>query len=679
MKRDIRVKPHKSVVCLAVGLALSFSALAEESAYFDEVVVWGTKVSSSSESIGADDMSLKQADHMSDLLRDVPGVDVGGTHSVNQRINIRGLGETDLDIRLDGASQHANMFHHIGNLTLNPDILKSAEIQVGNNSVVQGGLGGSVYFETKDAKELLRGGESVGVRVYGGYASNASHKGSITGYAQLSDKIDGMLYIHGVDNDNFEDGNGTETYGVDGEIYNILGKFGFEPSDQHRFELSYDLYRDEGEYSARPDRGQDANTTGRDADLLLPTEYDRDTVRLGYEFTSANHNADVTLYSSTTEITRDETPTSWGFLNRDSINTAKNQNVGLSAKVQSDIELGSIGNTVTYGFDYMDKNSSSTYDGVQYMDEDAISTAIFLEDRIQLIERFALTLGIRYDDYQRKAETSDTNYDEVTWAIAGEFDVTDSFQVFASTRTLFKAPELLETFIQFQQNTVLAEDLRPETGRNSQVGFKFNHWAGEHYFGSNLTVFKTQIDDYIIEGYDRSISGYYIQNGFDIELEGFELSGVYGYQGFTGKLSYAKSDADNVTDGGPYASTGSMPRSKDIGDSVSLTLDYQMDDLGLIFGWNSQFVMDEDNVLQGNPVKEGYDVHNLYVQWVPTQHDNLSVTFGIDNVFDETYTSHASTSGVGTLYDSSRNPVGTYLADDFEPGRNFKLSAAYHF
>ncbi len=52
--------------------------------HFDEVVVWGTRVSSNTESIIADDMSLKQADHMSDLLREIPGVDVGGTQlSVN--------------------------------------------------------------------------------------------------------------------------------------------------------------------------------------------------------------------------------------------------------------------------------------------------------------------------------------------------------------------------------------------------------------------------------------------------------------------------------------------------------------------------------------------------------------------------------------------------------------------
>lgn len=124
MKRNKITVQKKSMICLAVSLALSNGVIAEEQKQLEEMIVWGTKVSSSSESMGADDMSLKQADHMSDLLRDIPGVDVGGTHSLNQRVNIRSLGETDLDIRLDGASQHANMFHHIGNLTLNPDILK---------------------------------------------------------------------------------------------------------------------------------------------------------------------------------------------------------------------------------------------------------------------------------------------------------------------------------------------------------------------------------------------------------------------------------------------------------------------------------------------------------------------------------------------------------------------------
>ncbi len=61
------------------------------------------------------------------------------------------------------------------------------------------------------------------------------------------------------------------------------------------------------------------------------------------------------------------------------------------------------------------------------------------------------------------------------------------------------------------------------------------------------------------------------------------------------------------------------------------------------------FVLEEDNVFDGQPKKDSYDVHNLYAQWVPSDIDGLSVTFGIDNVFDELYTSHASRSGTAEV------------------------------
>lgn len=227
-----------TTLSFSIATALSASSVyAEELTYLDEVVVWAANVSSSSEYLGDEDISIKQVDHLSDLLRDIPGVDVGGTHSVNQRINIRGLNETDLDIRLDGASQHANMFHHIGNLTLNSDIIKSADIQVGANSVVYGGLGGSVRFETKNALDLLRPDEEFGARVNAGYGSNDYTQGSVTLYGQLSQDIDAMIYGYTVDRGNFEDGKGTETFGADGEVQNVLIKLGWQPTDQDRLQL----------------------------------------------------------------------------------------------------------------------------------------------------------------------------------------------------------------------------------------------------------------------------------------------------------------------------------------------------------------------------------------------------------------------------------------------------------
>ncbi|MEZ9233065.1 TonB-dependent siderophore receptor [Vibrio amylolyticus] len=654
----------RSLVCLAIGLALSNTAIAEEVKPLEEVVVWGTKVSSSSESIGVSDMSLKQADHMSDLLRDVPGVDVGGTHSLNQRIHIRGLNETDLDIRLDGASQYAKMFHHIGNLTLNPDILKAVDIQVGNNSVTQGGLGGSVYFETKNATDLLRYDETFGARVFAGYASNNNQQGSLTVYGKLSDKVDAMLYGHVISRDDFTDGSGQKTFGTAGDVYNVMAKFGFEPSEEHRFEFSYDHYSDEGDYSPRPDMYGGANE-GLSDDLLLPTVYDRNTITLSYRLDTEQHKGKVSLYSSETEIERDETQTGWTWASRVSVNTATNNNTGLNATFQSDFVVADLDNEMTYGVDYIDNSSSSAYGGVEFMDESAISTAVFAENKIFLVDSWSVTGGLRFEDYERKATTGTHSYDDVTWSLGTNWDINQQWAVFANARSLFKGPELLESFIRYQDKTLLADGLKAETGLNSQAGFSYNNQDGAHRYGVTFTAFKTDIDDYIVENWNGS--GYTIENSGDIEIQGFELSTTYSYEQFAGKLSYSKSDSEYKKTGLPVDDGNGI--SSDIGDSIALSMDYYADSIETLFGWTSIVVLEEDNVFEGDDKKAGYDTHNLYAQWLPSNVEDLSLTFGIDNIFDEQYVSHASRTGVAR----------GYVMDDYEPGRNVKLSAAYQF
>lgn len=119
------MRSKKILLSSVVALSLVSSVSANEKTELEEVNVWETEIVSSSLNLGEKTIETKQADHLSDLLRDLPGVDVGGTHSINNRINVRGLQDDNLDITLDGAKvQNANMFHHIGNLLINPDILK---------------------------------------------------------------------------------------------------------------------------------------------------------------------------------------------------------------------------------------------------------------------------------------------------------------------------------------------------------------------------------------------------------------------------------------------------------------------------------------------------------------------------------------------------------------------------
>ncbi|WP_435237695.1 TonB-dependent siderophore receptor [Psychromonas sp. PT13] len=662
----MKLAPNKHAkVYLAVMLAISTQVIAEETSSDESVVVWGTSVASNSEFLGDQDMSLKQADHMSDLLRDIPGVDVGGTHSLTQRINIRSFGESDLDIRLDGASQHANMFHHIGNLTLNPDILKSVDIEVGNNSVTQSSLGGSVSFETKDGKELLRAGEKFGARVYGGIASNDNQQGSLTVYGLLSDNVDAMAYGNIVDRDNFEDGDGTETYGSAGQVSNALFKIGYEPSINHRFELSYDMYRDSGDYNPRPDMSGATNQAFSD-DLLIPTDYDRDTITGSYELTGANTSGKVTLFSSETKITRDESVMAgvWPE-DRVSVNTATNHNIGANAQFQSQLAIANFNNQLTYGVDLIDQNTTSSYGVVKFMEESTRSSAVFIEDKIYFTPDFSITAGIRYDNFNRDAETSDTTFNDITWGLAADWDINDNFSVFASTRSLFKGPELLETFIKYQDVTYLDEDIKAETGLNSQIGARFSQYFGAHIISASATVFKTDINDYIAETWDTD--GYLIENIGDAEIKGFEISTSYGYNAFLSKLSYSRSESNNTTT--DTALLDGNGRSMDVGDSIALTLDYQADSINTIFGWTSTIVLEEDNVEADSDVKEAYNTHDLYAQWTSSSIDGLQITFGIDNITNELYVSHASRTG------SAKG----YVLDDYEPGRNYKLSASYQF
>jgi len=653
-------------VCVAVLLAISSQQLiAEEAQEFDQLVVWGTSVSSDSEYLGDQDISLKQADHMSDLLRDLPGVDVGGTHSVTQRINIRGLGETDLDIRLDGASQQAKMFHHIGSLTLNPDILKSVDIDVGNNSVTQSNIGGTVLFETKDAKDLLRNGEKIGARVYGGYATNDSQNGSLTVYGKLGENVDAMIYGNLVDRDNFEDGDGNENYGSAGQVGNALFKIGYDLTEQDRFEFSYDMYRDSGDYSPRPDMGVEA-TEGLSGDLLIPTDYDRDTITGSYQLSGKRHSGQVNVYYSQTKITRDETVMAGAWpANRVSVNTATNENIGANSQFQSNYLIANLDNQFTYGFDFIHQATNSTYGGTNYMDEKTISSAVFLQDRLYLSDDFSITAGLRFDHFRRDAMTSDKNFQDVTWALAADWDVTESVSLFASTRSLFKGPELIETFITYQDVSYLADDIKAETGLNSQIGVRYSDDFGDHQLSANATIFQTNIDDYIAETWQGS--GYLVENVGDAEIQGFELSAGYGYKEFFTKASYSRSDADNKTT--DTALTDANGNSMDMGDSISILFEYDLQSINTLVGWTSNFVLEEDNVPDGTDPKASYNTHDLYVQWSPTVVDGLQVTFGIDNVTDQQYTSHASRTG----------SAAGYTLDDFEPGRNYKLSAAYQF
>ncbi|AZZ94132.1 TonB-dependent receptor [Hahella sp. KA22] len=649
---------------LAVALApVAGVVQAEESTNLAPVTVWGTEVSSSSVYLGEEDISIKQADHLSDLLRDQPGVEVGGTHSVNQRINIRGLDDTDLDIRIDGASQSNFMYHHMGNLLINADILKAVDIQVGANSIVHGGLGGGVKFETKDAKDLLKPGRDFGGRVSFSHFTNDATQGSLTGYGKLGDSFDFLAYMLVNDRDNPKDGDGVENVGNDGKIKDHLIKLGYDIGEYDRLEFGYGAYRDEGDYTYRPDMGPATNTNIPGSSLPYPTEYNRDTYTLNYDMDRGDMlNLRLSLSHNVLDLRRDESIVSGGIIEGEAINS------GANATAQTLTEAFGLEHLFTYGSDILRQQGVSNKDGEQLTKEKALNIAVFAEDRATFDSGLAITPGVRVDRYNLDSVNADKTYTEVSGALAAEMPVTDALTVRVSTTQTFKGPELSEIFNNAGGIKTPNPDIRPEDGHNEEFGvnyFKPDVWGAKSIAGG-VTLYRTKIHD-VIQASETSDMD---ENVGTAVIDGYEASFKYSLTDLSLMLTYASMDSEVRRHDG-----STTPLDREIGDTIGVIVTYYVPSSDLTFDWNAQFVSEEDNVAEGSENKDGYQVHNVSMQWQPKgQLDGVAVTFGIENLFDERYTAHASRTG------RTNHPVfGELLLNDYEPGRNYKLTLAYSF
>ncbi|WP_415900885.1 TonB-dependent receptor domain-containing protein [Neptuniibacter sp. QD48_11] len=648
MKTHICAK--KLPLVLAIGIATQ--TWADSSAVEGQKVqVWGTQISNASTML-SDDIEIKQADHLSDLLRNQAGVDIGGAHSLNQRINIRGMEDYDLDITIDGAKQNNNVYHHMGNLLINADILKAVDLQVGTNSVLTGGLSGGIAFETKDAKDLLRDGQQIGARISTGYASNDYHNYSVTAYGQLNDQLDAIVYFNDVNRDNPEDGAGVESVGNDGDIKNGLVKFGLDINESNRIELSYDKYTDEGDYAPRADMGASTNSsiTGT---TVYPTEFERQTITLGYELDLGDMlNLRATVYENDMNLWRDEDDNTFATYR---YREGEANHRGVNVLAESVISGEELTHNVRYGFEVYRQKTKLQDDSVTVNTEQAKSYAAYIEDEIEFSNGLALTPGVRYNRYKLDTAVSDETFTETTFGLNAVYPLTDAWSVRASATELFQGPNLSEVFV--PASTVENNELKPETGLNSEIGITFEDRQrfGLDRLNFALTIFRTDVDDYIDDGSNA------LQNIGDYRIQGFETSLGLSKGNFDARFTYAHSEsANDVTD---------EPLGRQVGDSISLGLDYHMPAQDLAVNWTSLVTIKEEHF-----DKPSYDVHNISARWTPKQVDGLNVTFGVENIFDEYYTSHASRIG-----DANHPVFGALHLNDYEPGRNFKLTAAYTF
>ncbi|MCG3860157.1 TonB-dependent receptor [Psychrobacter sp. Ps5] len=623
----------------------------------------------------------QQASHLSDFLNVVPGVTIGGTSSVNQRIRIRGLEDSNLKVTIDGARQEGKLFYHMGDITIDPDLLKQADVAVGNNSVTLGNdaLGGAVAFKTVDAADLLKPGQKIGAKLKAGYASNNDELlTSATVFGAPSDNVDLLAYYGKRDTSSGEDGEGRELF-EDSESESFLLKAGAYVGDDHHVGASFSRTDKEGVFPFRPD----FPSLGDDP---IPQKVKRDTYTLDYNFNPASSLVDVdtTVYQTETQILRDNGVENVSGYDWD----AKVKTTGGKIENTSVIEATSGRHKLIAGLEHYKKQSDfyTAKDRATKLpasgEDSAKNTSVYLEDQWQM-GKFSLTPGVRYDRYEAPDFIAGgKTYDNVVGALAASYEIAPSTQVFASYTQLFNGPDLGQAiFNRDGAGTVVNNDLKAEEGDNTEVGIVTtlrDLTTANDSLQLSGKYFETNIENYIEFIRSGLSCGPNLGNDCqgavnkaeDYKIKGVELAADYKMNNFSMGLSYAHARSKGEDTGYSfYSQTGSA---SDAGDKYMVNLAYQPTDTTEL-GWRSTYVapVTQTFISRGEVTelkKPSYDVHDIFMSYLPTQVEGLKATVGVYNIFDETYASHASR--FDPLKDDST---------DFEPGRNIKASLTYQF
>lgn len=626
-------------------------------------------------------VSVRNASLLRDILRDIPGVNVGSGSALNQKLYVRGVNDRGVNITIDGARQRGNIFHHNADLLLDPDIIKAVAVDVGVHSVVgnSGALGGSMAFETLDAKDLLMPGEVFGGKVKFGYASN--NKEWLQGlnlYGRAFDSLDILAVLNHRGHDFGKDAKNGRL-GGDGDATNYLFKIGYDLTDYSNLTLSTERMNYDGMYPLR----NEWEAMGDPSD----TKNTRDTYAIKYTL-NPNDYVDMKFnaYYTDNNLARksDTRVTDQGV-----------QTTGAKIVNKSKISSGDISNTLVYGAEYYHSRSYNKSAEPRVPADVADSFSLFIEDQIRYAG-LTITPGIRMDKYEldtmggEKGKTGRADYSWTEWspALALDYQFDMGLGVYGSWAKLFRGPDPIES-IRLSETNVLEmvtnDELSPETGDAWEFGTRFKKDISDNqYLSLDAKYFINKYDNLIVEMAKPGNVGTKRMNGGAADVKGVELSARYIIGDLSLGASYSKAttkykDPDNA------AGYGGVLAYSDAGDKYTFNAEYFVSPLNVLLGYNL-VAFDRKNTKNSSGTeykKLGYAVQDLYASWAGSgKYEGLEINVGVYNIFDKYYWNHSQRSAGSMTCPRGKKCPPTPLQPgsiNYEPGRNIKASISYKF
>ncbi|MGF1699176.1 TonB-dependent receptor [Photobacterium makurazakiensis] len=631
-------------VAVSAALVMNPAQAQSENELIDETMVVTGRVSSLPDIvIDADQLQKRQANDLSDIFRTDPEVSIGGGSSVSQKIYVRGLEDTMLNVSIDGATQSGYIYHHQGQLSIEPELLQQVEVSAGAGRATDGAgaLGGAIRFKTKDPSDLLWGDQRYGALVKAGYYDNTEgYKTSLSGYGYLTDTISALATLSYSDLDNFTDGNGDEQAHTGAEnkvgFVKLVGEF----TESQKLTLSYDRREDEAFRYHRPQWVESFKNVPINQEMI------RETYTGNYLFDPANNSwlaLDVTVYGTETSLEHIDGP--WG----DYLGEAKSY----GADIRNTSTFAGKHN-VTYGVEYRD-DEGTLGSPIYGSDKDSGKVkGVYAQGDIYLIDTLLLSLGGRYDEYELQ-ESNGPSFDHSGFSPNASltYEVLPGLSVYGGYAEAVRGAQVREIFKLDGSNS--SEDRKEERAKNTELGV---NWIRDG-LSVSATAYVTKVEDVVGETEQRELD-----NLGELETKGFTARVGYHWQAVSTSLSYNQSrpelNGEPLNDDTKGIGTA-------IGDTWVADIGYQVFD-GLDIGYNGRYVARLTDVAEGYDEKAGYAVHDIYAQWLPVANQDLTLTLTIKNLLDKAYRSHASYGNNGEV------AQGT-----LEPGRDIRFNVAYGF
>lgn len=205
-RRACVVRPMALALVLAFPLALHcVAAAADEPAVtqaMPAISVFGATINAANVGrsyVTSEDVERQQADNVASLLDNLPGVDLAGTARPNgQTLNVWGFNKVqDVKVILDGVPKGFEKYRQ-GSIFVEPELIKQLEVNKGPHTSLygNGGFGGVVAIDTKDAKDMLQEGSNVGAFVkYARHSNNSENDATVAVYGRTDDgRYDALAY-----------------------------------------------------------------------------------------------------------------------------------------------------------------------------------------------------------------------------------------------------------------------------------------------------------------------------------------------------------------------------------------------------------------------------------------------------------------------------------------------------